>query len=329
MQLSILIPTFNRCTFLRRNCSQLIDVILCNQLQDQVQLVISNNQSNDDTFAYLEELKQQDHAGVDITVFHQETNIGSVNNVLYLIHNSTSDTVLFLGDDDFLDVDFLPEVIRQLNSNDQLSCIVPSNKGVTEDGELIGFGRDLHLPTKLYDAGFDSCLENAWRGHQLSGLVFKRVAVSAAIKQYNINNLYLFIFIVGFSAYQGQLLHLTDYPVSITRPSQSKKAWGYGEDGLISEIFDNFKRLPGLSWSQRTRLELKILDEQYWRYMMYVKKGFPIFLKALYKINFCANTSRLTSLTFPFLITFFLVKRIILLSIQGDLMKTLKRPVDI
>lgn len=329
MQLSILIPTFNRCNFLRRNCSQLIDVILSNQLQDKVQLVISNNNSNDDTYTYLEKLRQQEHTGIEITVFHQETNIGSVNNVLYLIHNSTSDTVLFLGDDDFLDVDFVPEVLRQLNSNDQLSCIVPSNKGVTEDGELIGFSRDLHLPSKLYDVGFNSCLENAWRGHQLSGLVFKRASVSAAVKQYDVNNLYLFIFIVGFSSFQGQLLHLTEYPVSVTRPLQSKKAWNYGEDGLISEIFDNFKRLPGLSRGQRSKLELKILDEQYWRYMMYLKKGFLIFLKALYRINFCSSTSKQTSLIFPFLITYFLVKRIVLLTVQGDLMKTLKRPVDI
>jgi glycosyltransferase involved in cell wall biosynthesis len=307
----------------------LINIILNNQLQDKVQLVISNNRSNDDTFAYLEELKQQNHTKLDITVFHQETNIGSVNNVLYLIHNSNSETVLFLGDDDFLDVDFLPEVIRQLNTNVQLSCIVPSNKGITEDGELIGFGRDLHLPSKLYDAGFDSCLQNAWRGHQLSGLVFKRASISVAIKQYGVNNLYLFIFIVGLSAYQGQLLHLTEFPVLVTRPPQNKKEWGYGEDGLISEIFDNFKRLPGLSRSQRTRLELKILDEQYWRYVMYVKKGLFIFTKAFHKINFGANTSRLTSVTFPFLITYFLIKRIILLSIQGDLIKTLKRPVDI
>ncbi len=329
MQLSVLIPTFNRCNFLKRNCSQLIDIILSNKLQNEVQLVISNNHSNDGTFAYLEELRKQNNGGANITVIHQDINIGSVNNVLYLIHNSTSDAVMFLGDDDFLDVHYLPEVIRQLNSNSLLSCIVPSNKAVNEYGEFIGFGRDLRLPTKLYDVGFGSCLENAWRGHQLSGLVFNRALVSAAIKQYEVNNLYLFIFIVGFSACHGQLLHLTDFPVAVTRPAQSKKAWGYGEDGLISEIFDNFRRLPGLSRNQRTRLELKILDEQYWRYMMYLKKGCFSFLKALYKINFSANTSRLTSMIFPFLIIYFLFKRIILLSIQGDLIKTLTRPVDI
>ena len=329
-KIAILIPTYNRRRHLDGNCTKLVEIIERNNLQNRTLLMISNNNSTDDTAIYLNSLEQTCISkSIDLKVFHQDSNMGSVRNVLFLIHHCTAEFVLFLGDDDYLEEKYLLEVLFQLEINKNLACVVPAYINITDEGSPNGFGRDIHLPRKTYTKGFDSCLENAWRGHQLSGLVFLQAPISAAIERFDVDNMYLFIFIVGFSSYLGELLHLTDYPVLVTAPAQSNKAWSYGDDGLFSEIFDNFKRLPKLTALQRTKLELKIFDEQYWRYMMYFKKGPLAFVRALYKMNFGPNTSLLTSFLFPVLIFYFMGKRVLILALQGDLMKTLKRPVDI
>ncbi len=314
---------------MEKNCLSLVDNINKYHLNDQVKILISNNQSPDSTQCFLETFSNENN-NVNIEVINQETNIGSVNNVLFLLNKSSSEFILFLGDDDFLHHEYLSNIINILNKPDNnISSIIPSNLAVSEQGEILGFSRDTNINSKTFDAGFDSCLRNSWRGHQLSGLIFKREGLAELCQNNSISNMYLFIYLVAISSLRGKLIHLTEYPVKVSRPSQEKKGWSYGDDGLIAHIFDNYKQLTGISKKQRMLLELKILDEQYWRYIMYVKKGPVALLKAFTAIIRGANTSTYTRFAFPVLIPYFILKRLIILIVNGELLKTLKRPVDI
>ena len=54
--------------------------------------------------------------------------------------------------------------------------------------------------------------------------------------------------------------------LTVSGVSQSKKDWSYGKDGLVNDIFENFKNL-GVSYRQRARLEayfLKVSPRYLW-----------------------------------------------------------------
>lgn len=324
--LSILIPTYNRCDFLERNCRALLKFVMNAELEGNVKIIVSNNASLDGTAELLDSLTLAYSSVIDVV--HQETNIGSVSNVLFLLGYATSDYVLFLGDDDFLNEEYLLKVFSVISSR-HVGAIVPSNKGVLENGEEIGFSRDIGLPSSTYPAGFMGCLKHSWRGHQMSGLVFRLEGLSDDCEKYHIDNMYLFVFLVARSALRHGVEHITEYPVLVTRPSQEAKGWSYGDDGLLSDFLENYNRLPGVSYCQRVALEIKALDEQYWRYAMYIKVSLWAFFKVLLKVILGKNTSLFTSIFFLFLLPLIILKRIVSLSISGGLMKTLGRRVDL
>ena len=56
-------------------------------------------------------------------------------------------------------------------------------------------------------------------------------------------------------------MHMADSYVHVTQVPQTKKDWGYGDDGLVNDIFDNFKHL-GVTRKQRAILESHFLRVQ-------------------------------------------------------------------
>ena len=264
MLLTILIPTYNRAKDLDYNISLLERYVSENNLKDKVSILISNNFSQDNT---IEVVSDHIHKGlVRIEFYSQETNIGLEANALFCLGNTTSEYVMFLGDDDYLDERYLLKVIDVLSTNKKIHCIVPSFLTISKEKQLLKGSRDLDVQSRLWSKGFESCLHNSWRGHQLSGIVYKREPLFVEYKKRGLHNLYPFIFFVAYSSLSGDLLHLTEFPVKVTVVPQLEKDWDYGEDGLLNDIFDNYKYL-GVSKKQRALLEEKILMRHSWRFM--------------------------------------------------------------
>lgn len=324
--LSILIPTFNRSVYLEKNLEILKKIVLNSKLEDDLEVIISNNFSTDTTANVIEKFRAslpELFIGIN-----QKSNIGLEENALFLLGKSNSKYVMYLGDDDYLSTEYLLTVLAFLK-NKKPSIIIPSYNGITPEGVLLGRGRDLDANTSEYTQGFYSCLSHSWRGHQLSGLTFLRQGVLKSYRKNSVNNIYPFIYFATLSLLQGNFIHLTDYPILVTAPPQNQKDWGYGADGLIGNVFDNYKRIEGLHFWQRSLLEIVFLDVQYWRYAMYLKVGLLDFLKALFKIFLGKNTSLLTQIIFPVLIPIILFKKTIELLIKGELLKTFKRKVEV
>jgi glycosyltransferase involved in cell wall biosynthesis len=319
MLLSILIPTYNRANYLEKNLYMLEKYITNNNLVDDVKIIVSNNHSQDNTKDILDKFSKRDKIKIDI--YHQEDNLGLERNVLFVLSKAKSEYVITLGDDDYLNEKYLINIINKLKTNQEIYCVIPSIKGLNPEGNIINSGRDLNIESKIYNSGFSNCLKNSWRGHQISGLAFKREMVLSSYKKNKVNNLYPQIYFVAFNCLRGKTWHFTDYPVKSTAAIQEDKDWGYGKDGLILEIFDNYKKIDNITKIQRSKLELKILNIHKFRYQMYLSKGVRHYLEALRSIEFGNNTSLLTKLIFPFLAFKHLSKTIlvkVLKSILGN-----------
>jgi hypothetical protein len=96
---------------------------------------------------------------------------------------------------------------------------------------------------------------------------------------------------------------MVDYPVTITQMDAPDVRLDYGSANLIPEIFDNYKKLPGVSGFQRSLLEMKLLKEQPWRYLEYLKlKGIKGLINCFLIIMRDQSTSFLTKLFFPYIV---------------------------
>lgn len=252
MLLSILIPTYNRSKSLLKNLYLLEKQILSNNLKEEINIVISNNMSSDNTDEVVCQFKNQTQ--INIEYYVQKCNIGLEKNLLFTLSVASSTWVMLLGDDDYIDDKYIANVVHNIKTNSKLYCIVPNYIGIEEVSGRVIYERESNAVRTNYPRGFESCLRLSWMAHQLSGLVFVRQDV---LKEYNsrkISNLYPQIFMLSFNILRGDALYLPEYPVRVTFISQDRKDWNYGEDGLMNDICENYKKLH-LTYGQRARLE--------------------------------------------------------------------------
>ena len=283
MLLDILIPTYNRQQELKKNVLLLIDAISQLHLEDQVQLMISDNCSTDGTTGVISQI--QKNTTVRCMLFMQKENIGLEKNAVFLLAKSTSQFVMFLGDDDYLQIKYLDKVVDYLTKGD-ITCIIPSFLAKTSEGQVVG-ARSLGK-MKNYKKGPQSVYESALLGHQLSGLTFLREnTLDKYLENEHYRNIYLWIFFVGYNCLRGNSVHLTEYPVDVT--VGEKKDWNYGQDALFNEKIKNIPLLYPSGWN-RFMLEYKFYISNIYSintiYPSRTKK-----LKALYLSSVSKNLS--------------------------------------
>jgi abequosyltransferase len=303
--LSILIPTYNRAEFLTGNLDILAEIIDKGNFRDQVNLVISDNCSPDETAEKVSEFKNT--GKLNIEFYRQSENIGLKANVLFVLEKATSDYIMFLGDDDYISYEYLSECIAILTSDPNATYIVPNYVPVSVDNKIVADSRDTVGPIKKFGPGEKTLLKCAWKAHQMSGLIFKRENLFEKYIEYKVDNLYPYIFFTGISCMKGNTYLVTEFPVRVVQPVK-KKDWGYGKDGLINDFFDNYKRLP-ISSALRFKLEKSIMYAQPWRLDMYKKLGRKAYWDAAYHIAFAKNASLSFSLFFPILLILIKLKQ--------------------
>lgn len=110
--LSILIPTYNRVTYLRKAVENLTEQIKNQGFENKVELCISDNGSIDGTERYLSDLQDS-----FICINRHSFNCGYDVNICTLLNISKGEYVWFLSDDDVISKDGLAWIVEQL-SND-------------------------------------------------------------------------------------------------------------------------------------------------------------------------------------------------------------------
>lgn len=293
MNLSICIPTYNRAKYIKKNIELLIEFIKKNNLEKNIEIIISNNASSDETEKILY-FFQKENFDIDLKIYNHKESLYIIENIIFVAKQSKNNYFMWLGDDDYIEEKYLLEILNIIEQNKfyrEIFCILPSFRFIDTNGNLLPGGRGIIDRREVYEKSFKSCMKNSIKGHQMSGLVFSKKILEEYQKK-QVNNMYPFIFFVAYTAIHGKVYYVPEYPVKVTQGE--KKYWNYGKDGLISEIFDNYKKFKQISYFQRSILEIYILYTQSWRYFQYKKKV----ISCIFNILKCKNMTFISKILF-------------------------------
>ncbi|MDP2593100.1 MAG: glycosyltransferase family 2 protein [bacterium] len=106
---SIGLPTYNRATLLPKA----IDALL-NQTYKNIELIVSDNASSDDTEKIMETYANRDHR---IRYIRQKQNIGGNPNHEFVVKQAKGEYFMWVSDDDWWDKRFVEELTNALESN--------------------------------------------------------------------------------------------------------------------------------------------------------------------------------------------------------------------
>ncbi len=127
--LSIAIPTYNRCEYLK----QTLAVILA-QKTSEVEILVCDNCSNDETWQYLTDL------GSKITSFRQTTNAGADENFISCLTQATGQYVWTLGDDDLSCTNTLESLLSAIKAHDYPAALfirsIPTDPEVSDYSDV-------------------------------------------------------------------------------------------------------------------------------------------------------------------------------------------------
>ncbi len=119
--LSLCIPTYNRVTFLEESLTAIVQSIPVNQ-QANIELVISDNASSDETPALLVRFQQQ-YSQLSWVVIRQDSNIGP-SNVTVVTKYAMGEFIWILSDDDIVTASAIPNILKILHKTPSLNSII-------------------------------------------------------------------------------------------------------------------------------------------------------------------------------------------------------------
>ena len=112
--LSICIPTWNRCTFLKESLNRLLKE--CSKInQSEVEILISDNCSSDDTEKVVNNFVCE---GFPIIYNRNSENLGAAYNFLICMKQARGKYIILLGDDDFLCDNALSYILNLIRGKD-------------------------------------------------------------------------------------------------------------------------------------------------------------------------------------------------------------------
>jgi len=123
--LTISIPTWNRELLLKELLDDVIQQITQFSLESSVEILVSDNHSDDNTWQLISTYQSNFNF---ISSNRNASNIGAKSNVLKSMELANSEYVLFLGDDDRIRRDCLPELLSILNGSSDLGILIDISK---------------------------------------------------------------------------------------------------------------------------------------------------------------------------------------------------------
>ena len=159
--LSIVVPTYNRASFLETTINCFVDQIIANKLENEIELIISNNGSNDDTRLFINKAKTQ-HSFIQ--GFNQSHNLGVSKNIEFLLDKATGEYIWICGDDDLLRDGAITQILKCIgeqqpnfilinttniisldNANRNLKVVLENRLNISKDIFIENFQRDSEL----------------------------------------------------------------------------------------------------------------------------------------------------------------------------------------
>lgn len=244
MLIDILIPTYNRSVDLIKNLQHLSTQIGNDGLQNEVQILISDNCSPDSTqFDVAKFIASEFSAGISIQYFRTSENIGLEKNVINILSKATSEFVLWTGDDDYLAEGYLAYLVGLITERPSIGCVIPGLASLYADGHVVP-ARCEEFDEKFVEKGFDGAWLYSHFAHQMSGLLLKSAGLlDSYLSNQQYRNPYLFIYFVANRMLAYDTIYAPIYRTQVTVFNQ--KDWGYNCVGLLDEVYKNYYALSG------------------------------------------------------------------------------------
>jgi glycosyltransferase involved in cell wall biosynthesis len=139
--LSINIPTYNRSSYLKEAISSVVAQIDKYNLHDEVDILISDNHSTDNTE---EVVKKFLHSKTNIRYSKNSENIGIIKNFIKCIEDARGQFVMVYGDDDILVEDSLPKILENIKNHPKVPVTiyksVETDYVTLQEPELLSMG---------------------------------------------------------------------------------------------------------------------------------------------------------------------------------------------
>lgn len=161
-RVTVLVPTYNRATQLRRALDSIV-----NQTYSNLKVLISDNASEDDTAAVCSEFCDADSR---ITYFRQEVNITPVPNFTWLLTHADTEFVLMVADDDWLGLDYVERCLAMMDSDPALAIVTGVNHYDVEDSRH-RLARNLQLTESSASLRVLRYLRGRWSSTAFYGLL--------------------------------------------------------------------------------------------------------------------------------------------------------------
>jgi len=260
--LSIGIPTYNGTKFISKAITSAIDGIKKNKLEDEVEIIISDNASEDNTKEIVLGIIR-DNPSIDIAYFANDTNIEFDRNVDMVVQHSSSKYVWFLSDDDYIINNGLKKVVDVLREN-ELDLLFVNYKNVIE----------VKRATKIYDNG--AILWN--------DIKFKNGLISS-----NIINRDAWLSLTMSDYFDGLWIHMA-YSLEVLSPIRKGKSGVIGEYVLAQEgdprwgkngtfiftgfrLLDIFNKMLALGYSKQDKINADFVIKGGYPYNLIVAKA--------------------------------------------------------
>ena len=114
-KVSVGIPTYNRCDKLKKAVASVLE-----QDYPNIQLIVSDNNSSDETEEYCRALEKEHN---NFVYLRQEDNHGAIQNFQAVFDASDGEYFLWLGDDDRIDSNYISLCIQELEADPKLSLV--------------------------------------------------------------------------------------------------------------------------------------------------------------------------------------------------------------
>lgn len=123
--LSILIPTYNRDTYLKKLLEEIFTQILNEKMEKKIEIMVSDNCSTDETKKVMEKFK---FLNINYKYWTNDKNLGADGNFLKLIKEGNGIFCWILGDDEILKKNSLKKIVNILEINKDIGHLFISNE---------------------------------------------------------------------------------------------------------------------------------------------------------------------------------------------------------
>jgi abequosyltransferase len=143
--LTIAIPTWNRCEYILNSLSILLPEI--SKYNDCIELIISDNASNDNTYDKVKTLLSR-YTSVKYKLFKNDYNLGFFGNFKNCMIEATGKYFWLLSDDDYIERDLIDKIIKILRLKNIGAIFINDLENLKNNNKIFSFHNKEQFLTK-------------------------------------------------------------------------------------------------------------------------------------------------------------------------------------